>query len=93
LLWQEVLEVHCRDLAVHAEKGGARRVDEVQADQAVGVGEREPPQHDAIDDAEHRGDGGDAEREDDHRQGAKPLLLDQDAEADLDVAEEGHGAL
>ena len=87
LLRQQVLEVHRRDLTVHAEERGARRIDEVQADQAVTVRKRKPPQHHAVDDAEHRGHAGNAEREDDHSQRAEPLLFDEDAQTNLDVAQ------
>ena len=50
-------------------------------------GKREAAQHHAVDDAEHRRHAADAEREDDDGQRAEGLLLDQDAETDLDVTE------
>ena len=55
----------------------------------LAVRKREPAQHHAVDDAEHRRDAGNAQREHDHGKGAEPFLLDQDPEADLDVAEQG----
>jgi hypothetical protein len=89
LLRQQLLEIHRGDLAVHAEEGRARRIDEVQADQAIAVREREPAQHHSVDHAEHRRHAGDSKREDDDGEGAETFVLDQDAEADPDVAEQG----
>ena len=91
LLRQHLVEVHRRDLAVDAEEVRARRVDEVDADQPVGVRKREAAQHHAVDDAEHRRDAADAEREDDDREGAEGFLLDEDAEADAQILAEGFG--
>jgi hypothetical protein len=81
----ELLEVHRQDAPVHAEGGRARRIDEVHVHHAVGVREREAAQHDGIDHAELRGDGGDADRQHEHGQRAERTLLDEDAEPDADV--------
>jgi hypothetical protein len=85
LLVPELLEVHREDAPVHAEERGARRIDEVHVHHPVGVREREPAQHDRIDHAELRGDGGDAEAEHEDRQRAEGPLLDEDAQPDPDV--------
>ena len=82
----ELLEVHVGDLAVPAEERAARRIDEVDAREPGGIGEREAAQHDAVHHAEHGGDGADAEGEGAYRQGAERLFLDEDAEADTKVA-------
>ncbi len=87
----QLLVVHRRGLAVHAEEVLARRVDEVHADQAVGGRKREAAQHHPVDDAELGRDGRDAEGEDDDGQRAEGFFLDEHAEADAEVLEKGFG--
>jgi hypothetical protein len=89
----DFLVVEGEDLAVVAEKVGlrGRGVDELDAGEAVGVGERKAAEHDAVDDGELRGDGADAEGEDGDGEGAEAFFFEEDAEAEAEVLEEGVG--
>ena len=51
------------------------------------VGNEKPAQHDAVDHRELRGDGADADGEDEDGERAEALLLDEDAQADPNVAD------
>jgi len=82
----ELLEVHGGDLAVHAEERRARRIDEVDARQPGGVGEREAAQHDAVHHAEHRGDAADAEGQHGDGQRAESFLPREHAQTDAEIA-------
>src|SRR5262249_7293750 len=88
LLRPQILEVHAHHLAVLTEEIRAGRIDEIEADQAVGAGEREPAEHHPVHDAEHGGDTADAEGEDGDGHRAEPLLPEEDPEADAEILKE-----
>jgi len=85
LLRPQLVVVHRRHLPVDAEEGRRRRIDEVDADQPLGVGKRKAAQHHAVDDAEHGRHTTNPKGEDDHGEGTEGLLLHEHAKADADV--------